>query len=310
MTATDRPLVALSVSDGPDLARFGYLERHLRQVLAEVLIGLLRADCRVGYGGDLRRDGYTRDLFEALTAAYQRNQLAPTARPAIVHYFPFSSWQEADTEELLRHLQAVGGVAETRFLDAGGGYDAVFWTDDGLRQVLPDGETAGLTQGDLIRLLQRLREARVSETAARALTAMRETMARETVLRVVASGKVAGYQGRMPGIVEEALRHAEAGRLVVPLGAFGGAARAVAVALRLLPAAARVPYAETGQGYEEALRVLAEFAGRQQDLAARLAVRPALERLATADEPTAIAAGVVRLARLAAETGQAHRTPG
>lgn len=307
MTGAGAPIVALSVSDGPDLARFGYLERHMRQVLSELLVGLLRAGFRVGYGGNLRRDGYTRELFEAVAAAYDRNQLRLAGRPAIVHYFALSSWRNAKDDELLHHLRTLGKVAETRFVDAAGNYDAVFGAYEGLREVFSDGETAGVTESDLVAKLARRREAGHGAEPSASLTAMRRAMAKETVLRVLALGKVAGYSGRMPGIVEEALLHAEAGRLVIPLGAFGGAARDVAIALRLLPEDDRVRYTETGEGYYVRLE---EFGARGQGhagLVERTGAGRDLKALVTADDPTAIAAGVVRLARLAARETEERR---
>jgi hypothetical protein len=307
MMDASAPIVALSVSNGPDLARFGHLERHMRQVLSELLVGLLRAGFRVGYGGDLRRDGYTRELFEAVSAAYDRNQLRPAGRPAIVHYFALSSWQSAKNDELLQHLRTLGKVAETRFVDAAGDYDAVFGTYEGLRKVSSDGETAGVTESDLIAKLARRREASQGAGPSASLTAMRQTMAKETILRVLASGKVAGYSGRMPGIVEEALLHAEAGRLLIPLGAFGGAARDVAITLGLLPEDDRVRYAETGEDYYSSLEELRELAERHAELLERAGVGSALRVLVMTDEPTAIAAGVVRLAHLAARETEGRR---
>jgi hypothetical protein len=307
MTDASAPIVALSVSDGPDLARFGYLERHLRQVLSELLVGLLRAGFRVGYGGDLRRDGYTRELFEAVSAAYDRNQLRPAGRPAIVHYFALSSWRNAKDDELLQHLRTLGKVAETRFVDAAGDYDAVFGTYEGLRKVSSDGETAGVTESDLIAKLARRRETSHRAEPSASLTAMRQTMAKETILRVLASGKVAGYSGRMPGIVEEALLHAEAGRLVIPLGAFGGAARDVAIALGLLPEDARVEYVETKESYYPSLEEIGRLAERHGELVRRAEIDRKLDVLVTADDPTAIAAGIVRLAHLAARETEGRR---
>lgn len=138
---------------------------------------------------------------------------------------------------------------------------------------------------------------------------MRRTMAEETLLRVVASGKVAGYQGRMPGIVEEALLHVGANRLVVPLGAFGGAARGVAIALGLLLENFGVEYAETGEGYGGSLEALRGLAQRHREVVDGLEAGSALEALAAADEPTAIGAAVVRLARIAAGEGRGRPVP-
>lgn len=88
-----------------------------------------------------------------------------------------------------------------------------------------------IADGDLVGSLEHGREMGQGSAAADALTAMRRTMTRETILRAIASGKGAGYSGRMPGIVDEVLLHGDAGRRVVPLAAFGGATREVAAAM-------------------------------------------------------------------------------
>ncbi|MBK8211948.1 MAG: hypothetical protein IPK78_20415 [Rhodospirillales bacterium] len=158
-----------------------------------------------------------------------------------MHYFAFSSWRTAEPGALVRHLEELGTIAETRFCDTAGEYLAIFATEDGLRRVDPSsGETWSAGRAAVIAQLASVREERGSLTPAEALSGMRRTIAEETVLRVVACGRVAGDTGRMPGIVEEALLHAAAGRIVVALVAFGGASRDVAVALGVLPESARV----------------------------------------------------------------------
>ena len=62
------------------------------------------------------------------------------------------------------------------------------------------------------------------------------------------------YEGKMPGIAEEAIMTLEAGAAFVPLGVFGGATRDVAIALDLLPEAARVPRGPQADSYEPAMK--------------------------------------------------------
>lgn len=304
MTDDTPPIVALSISDDPaTLARFGYLPHHLRQVLGELLIILLGAGLRIGYGGDLRKDGYTRELFEVLSAAYDGNQLQPKARPAIVHYFAFSSWSPTEPTALAEHLRSIGKTGETRFCDPSGSYFAVFGAEQAFRQVAASGDARRIQGDELVAELGRRREVGAAVSAPDALTAMRRTMAQETIIRVVASGKVADYQGRMPGIVEEALLHAAEGRLVVPLGAFGGASRDVAIALGLLLEDARVGYAKTGESYYPAPAELARLADAHRRCAEEKQVWQELRMLADADDPTVIAAGVLRAVRRAVQAG-------
>jgi hypothetical protein len=66
---------------------------------------------------------------------------------------------------------------------------------------------------------------------ARDFTAMREAMTKETQARVVIGGRLAGQQGRWPGIVEEAFLAILAGQPLFVCGGFGGAAARVAAAI-------------------------------------------------------------------------------
>ncbi|MFH1170984.1 MAG: hypothetical protein V1778_00370, partial [bacterium] len=68
----------------------------------------------------------------------------------------------------------------------------------------------------------------------RGMTAMREAMrdAPDISARVVLGGKLSGYVGRYPGVLEEALLDLRSGRPLFLVGAFGGAARLVCEALR------------------------------------------------------------------------------
>jgi hypothetical protein len=63
---------------------------------------------------------------------------------------------------------------------------------------------------------------------AHGLTAMRRFVTRECDARVVMGGRRAGFRGRMPGVLEEALIALEARRPLYVLGGFGGCAGDVA----------------------------------------------------------------------------------
>jgi len=97
------------------------------------------------------------------------------------------------------------------------------------------------------------------------------------------------YEGTMPGIAEEAILTLERGRTYVPLGAFGGATRDVAIALDLLTEDHRVPRGPQIDGYQEALGLVAGLRDRVGSL------RPALATLATSDRAEEIGVGIVDL---------------
>jgi hypothetical protein len=67
--------------------------------------------------------------------------------------------------------------------------------------------------------------------AAAALTAAREVMARAVDARVVLSGALNSFQGRMPGVLEEAILAIRGNTPLFIAGGFGGAAGNLAVAL-------------------------------------------------------------------------------
>ncbi len=61
-----------------------------------------------------------------------------------------------------------------------------------------------------------------------AYTAMRQKMGRNCTARVVVGGRLTGYRGRYPGVIEEALLQLDNGGALFVLGGFGGAAQALA----------------------------------------------------------------------------------
>ena len=62
---------------------------------------------------------------------------------------------------------------------------------------------------------------------------MRELMCDQTDARIVLGGKLDGYKGAMPSVVEETLLALAAKKPVILVGGFGGCARAIAEALGL-----------------------------------------------------------------------------
>lgn len=73
-----------------------------------------------------------------------------------------------------------------------------------------------------------LSEADKAYIRARSLSAMRETMNDCIQARIIMGGKMRGYSGKYPGIVEEVAGCLRRGKPVYLLGGFGGAAAALA----------------------------------------------------------------------------------
>ena len=65
--------IAISISESPDLSLLGMSDRHLRRAMEAMATYLLSFGYRLAYGGDLRRGGFTEQLFE-LVSRYDRSQ--------------------------------------------------------------------------------------------------------------------------------------------------------------------------------------------------------------------------------------------
>ena len=75
--------------------------------------------------------------------------------------------------------------------------------------------------------LVRCNEPHESAEVAECLSSMRSQMENDVVARIVMGGKTAGFKGKMPGIIEEAIFSVQNEHPLYVLGGFGGAARQI-----------------------------------------------------------------------------------
>ena len=256
MSPLEGLLVAVSVSDAPDRARLGYPQREIDRAVLSLCTALVRAGAEIAYGGNLDPDGYTFKIFRHLAGTYASAREAPFR-----HFIPEPVARVTRFEDLLSALREGRGTVRAEVARNG--------------TFIPIRPRAGgiqLGQDRTIRDDKELAawfdespplEASVAHTAARrALTARVDA-------RVVLGGKMGvlalagdSYQGAMPGVAEESILTLEAGKPLITLGAFGGAARDIAIALRLMDPSARVPRTEQHPSYAAAIDQIAEFRGR------------------------------------------------
>lgn len=202
--ALSAPTIAISVSDSPDLAMLGMAERHLHRAMNGLATYLLSYGYHLAYGGDLRRGGFTEELFEIASRYHQPAGTEQT--PPVTDYLAWPVWTAIPRHELRDLSDRLAGVARIVYLS-------------------PDGAE-----------LDRLRypsSASEPPKVASALTAMRVTMTHDADARIVLGGRVTGYSGRMPGVAEEALISLQHHKPLYVLGGFGGCARDIAYAMRL-----------------------------------------------------------------------------
>lgn len=219
-TSTDRPLVAISISESPDMGILGFGKGHLRDAMADIAAHLLASGYNLAYGGDLREDGFTRLLFE-LVSRYtpepgpeQRGESEnkqTQSHHRVVNYLPWPvhiRMQEIEIDSIIEVTKNVGSCVLLDF----NGEPMTIEERRKLNQSEPD-----------------------DDEWATGLTNMRMTMLNNTQARILLGGRVARYKGTMPGIAEEALISMKADQPAFILGGFGGAARDVAESIKIAP---------------------------------------------------------------------------
>ncbi len=199
-------IIAISMSDSPDMAVLGFSEGHLREAVAEFAIYLLASGSNLAYGGDLRLGGFTELLFE-LVMRYRRQE---DTDARVIDYLAWPvhvRMKATDLDTLAAELQ---GFAQLALIGQDGR-----WMSMEDRHTLPSHEPDEHEWGP-------------------GLTAMRRTMRGETDARIVLGGRVEGYKGNMPGIAEEALLSLEVGQPLFLIGGFGGCTRDIAETVGLV----------------------------------------------------------------------------
>jgi len=207
--ALSQHVVAISMSESPDMPILGLSDQHLRDAMAEIARHLLALGARLVYGGDLRTQGFTELLFE-LVARHRRDADEGDERASVLSYL---AWPV--------HIQKPASELEQYAADLAGSAALVLLALDGRR----------LTPRERVTMPQ----AQPTEAEwEQGLTVMRAVVRAETHARIVLGGRVDHYKGAMPGIAEEALQSLEAKQPLFLMGGFGGCARDVAETLGLI----------------------------------------------------------------------------
>jgi hypothetical protein len=187
--------IGISVSESPDLDRLGLVETHFRLAVAEIARAVLVAGGTLAYGGHLEPAGYTTFMVRELQRYARRDQ------PLLLCL----AWQEhrrLALSELRRREREYGLITELVCLDQAG-------------RPIPDPYADRPEDGmNLSAVDQR--------TIRTALAAMRRYTVRQTQGRVLLGGKVAGFQGELPGLMEEALLTVQERKPLYLVGGFGG----------------------------------------------------------------------------------------
>jgi hypothetical protein len=189
--------VGFSVSESRELGRLGLREAHLRLALGELGRVVIRAGGSVVYGGHLQETGYTAFLASELDRYGRADQPLRLVLGWPEHH-------KLALSELKRHQRALGLKGSFTYLDREGNE-----TDpmDGRGEEPAPVDTAEVAES---------------------LSALRTFLASVTDARILLGGKESGFEGRMPGIVEEAQLAIAARQPLFLIGGFGGATASIA----------------------------------------------------------------------------------
>ncbi len=223
-------VVGFSISFEADhaLARGMGLE-HLRELLIRLARPLLSQGASLAYGGHWERgDGnFTYDLLDLINAERQEQTLAGTDEGPLLgklinhsawpYYLNISPKTEAEWIHcchIIRVTQAMAGIKPSL--------------------MLPEGANDKTSPQFLLNRTRTLSAMRRSATTG--VTIQTDGLPRVSHVpalraRIVLGGKFAGYQGFMPGVLEEVSLALEHGVPVYILGGFGGAAEVLAKSL-------------------------------------------------------------------------------
>jgi hypothetical protein len=189
-------VVGISVSESADLARLGLADAHCELAVAELARAVFIAGGTIVYAGRLIPAGFTHLLVDEL------RRYRPD-RDALVLCVPETEHRRLTDDELRHRERELHASCELVCLDV---------------------------NGQPIDINDRPSDPSLTDPAA-ALTAMRRHVTGRCDARVLVGGRLRGFQGSMPGVLEEAVMSVRASQPVYSAGGFGGAALAVASVL-------------------------------------------------------------------------------
>lgn len=188
--------IMMSMSESPDLGPLAMGEQHYKEAVKEIARHLLADGGTLAYGGDLRERGLTWLLFD-MALTYNQAAAPESTKAKIVNYLACTAWEkEGAREEVeLKIRRQYRGAAIPNCLP---------------RPKDVHDPITGQPYGP-------------GKDAAAALTDMRLRIIANSHALICLGGKVEGYSGRYPGILEEIAPSLSKGRPVYLLGGFGGA---------------------------------------------------------------------------------------
>ena len=190
--------IAISVSDSEDLPLLGIGRDMLCDLTVELSRHILKAGGKMIYGGDLRKDGYTK-LFRDLSDQYGKYE---KEKKNVFYFTNYLAWPLYNQMSM---------VDKADYLSC--------------RVQLEECHPSAAIPFDLKKEFVPPVDVSLRYMWATSLTVMRQLAEEQAKARVLVGGKVKGFLGRMAGIVEEFITAKQANHPVYLIGGFGGATK-------------------------------------------------------------------------------------
>lgn len=228
----------ISISDlsFEDVTEIGQTPAHLIQLSQDLARHLISRGAEITYGGDLRDNGFTEFIFNE-SLAYQTR--AMTNEIQLNNYIVWPIYK-ADTEKVKDWKANYISIA--RMIELSPSDDILEFIPN-IESFLPPSNTQNLY------------------VWSRNLTEMRKIIAKKCDIRICAGGRLTGYKGIMPGILEEIILTNQMNRPLYLLGGFGGVTASVCEAIRnkSMPRELTKDWqVENNAGYKELLDLYSE----------------------------------------------------
>lgn len=194
----DKSKIAVSVSVNEDLESLGLSEQHLNDISIEIARYIIANGGTALYGGDLRLNGFT-NYFSELSNQY--SALTDNSFH-FVNYFALPISKNITKAVLIEFQSKSVGIEIVTpeagvHVDKNKSYDTISNIED--RYVI-----------------------------SQCYLAMRKKMTQDCTARVVVGGRVSGFAGIVPGVLEEAILTFEMSKPLYVIGGFGGVSRLLA----------------------------------------------------------------------------------
>jgi hypothetical protein len=196
--------IGISISESDDISRYGYEHVHLQNAIVEMARYLLASGSTLAYGGDVRYDPNFNfaDILFQLTRTY--NKEIKKVSDKILNYVSYPIYKVIDLETKAKLRDIVQFI-----------------------EVAPPEEPTKDYKEIIL-----CKSPEDNYIWARSLTTLREKMNSDINARIILGGKLKGYKGRYPGIVEEGYLALKDNLPTYIIGSFGGGARAIFEALK------------------------------------------------------------------------------